>query len=56
MPVTAGGYVEPDAVRRRLRPDTLLVSIMHANNETGVLQPVIEIAELAGRIRTALPR
>ena len=37
VPVTAGGYVEPDAVRRRLRPDTLLVSVMHANNETGVL-------------------
>ena len=45
-PVTAGGYVEPDAVKDRLRPDTLLVSVMHANNETGVLQPVEEIAEL----------
>ena len=40
VPVTAGGYVEPDAVRARLRPDTLVVSVMHANNETGVLQPV----------------
>ena len=46
VPVTAGGYVEPDEVRRRLRPDTLLVSIMHANNETGVLQPVLEVARL----------
>jgi cysteine desulfurase len=46
VPVTAGGNVEPDEVRRRLRPDTLLVSVMHANNETGVLQPVREIAEL----------
>jgi cysteine desulfurase len=46
VPVTAGGYVEPDAVRQRLRPDTLLVSVMHANNETGVLQPVLEVAEL----------
>ncbi len=45
-PVTSGGYVEPDAIRERLRPDTLLVSVMHANNETGVLQPVLEIAEL----------
>jgi cysteine desulfurase len=45
-PVTAGGYVEPDAIRERLRPDTLLVSVMHANNETGVLQPVHEIAAL----------
>jgi cysteine desulfurase len=49
VPVTAGGYVEPDAVRGRLRQDTLLVSVMHANNETGVLQPVREISEfLAG--------
>lgn len=45
-PVTSGGYVEPDAIRERLRPDTLLVSVMHANNETGVLQPVREIAAL----------
>ena len=45
LPVTAGGYVEPDAVTSRLRPDTLLVSVMHANNETGVLQPVVEIGE-----------
>ena len=45
LPVTAGGCVEADAVRSRLRPDTLLVSVMHANNETGVLQPVVEIGE-----------
>lgn len=48
LPVTAGGYVESNAVRQRLRQDTLLVSVMHANNETGVLQPVREIAELLG--------
>ncbi len=46
LPVTTGGYVEPDELHRRLRPDTLMVSIMHANNETGVLQPVREIAGL----------
>ena len=34
------------AVKKILRPDTLLVSVMHANNETGILQPVHEIAEL----------
>ena len=38
--------MDPDEVRFRLRIDTLLVSIMHANNETGVLQPVLEIAPL----------
>jgi cysteine desulfurase len=43
VPVTTGGYVELDAIRARLRPDTLVVSVMHANNETGVLQPVLEI-------------
>src|SRR5262249_29998628 len=46
LPVTSGGYVEPDAVKARLRPDSLLVSVMHANNETGVLQPVVEVAKL----------
>lgn len=40
LPPTAGGWVEPEAVAAALRPDTLLVSIMQANNETGVLQPL----------------
>jgi len=43
--VTTGGYAELNAVRERLRPSTLLVSMMHANNETGVLQPVEEIGD-----------
>lgn len=37
------GRVDPDDLRRALRPDTLLVSVMHANNETGVLQPLADI-------------
>ncbi len=41
-----GGYVEPEAIAEKLRNDTLLVSVMHANNETGVLQPICEISEL----------
>lgn len=45
-PVTRDGFVEPDEIRKRIRPDTLLVSVMHANNETGVLQPIREIGEL----------
>ena len=40
------GAVSAAAVRDALRPDTLLVSVMHANNETGVLQPIAEIAEV----------
>ncbi|MEU3077084.1 cysteine desulfurase DndA [Streptomyces laurentii] len=39
------GRVTVDAVMDRLRPDTLLVSLMHVNNETGVVQPVVELAE-----------
>ena len=46
LPVTEGGYVEPDVLKDHLRSDTLLVSVMHANNETGVLQPLNAIAEL----------
>ncbi|MFI7175570.1 cysteine desulfurase family protein [Streptomyces spororaveus] len=45
----ARGWVDPESVRRELRPDTALVSVMHANNETGVIQPVAQIAELAHR-------
>jgi cysteine desulfurase len=45
---TRGGWVEPAAVQAALRPDTLLVSVMHANNETGVVQPIAELAELLG--------
>ncbi len=44
----ASGTVSVDAVASVLRPDTALVSIMHANNETGVLQPLDEIANLLG--------
>ena len=46
LPVGRGGYVDPAEVRARLRSCTLLVSVMHANNETGVLQPVLGIAPL----------
>ncbi|MEG8181219.1 cysteine desulfurase DndA [Nocardia terpenica] len=41
---TAGGWVRPEAVAEALRPDTLLVSIMAVNNETGVIQPIDDIA------------
>ncbi len=46
LPPTNAGWVDPVAVRKALRRDTLLVSIMHANNETGVIQPISEITEL----------
>ena len=40
VPVDGRGVVDPDEVRRALRPNTKLITIMMANNETGVLQPV----------------
>jgi cysteine desulfurase len=45
----AGGAVDPDAIVAAVRPETLLVTVMHVNNETGVVQPIGEIAE---RLRT----
>lgn len=44
-PVDASGRVNPADVVERVRADTLLVSLMHVNNETGVVQPIREIAE-----------
>jgi len=46
IPVDSGGLVEPDSVRRALRPDTILVSIMHANNEVGTIEPIAEIGKI----------
>jgi cysteine desulfurase len=47
VPVDRHGCVDPEAVRRALDRGTALVSIMHANNEVGTLQPIREIAALA---------
>ena len=48
VPVDGSGRVDPDDVRRALRSNTKLISIMFANNETGVIQPVEEIGKIAG--------
>jgi cysteine desulfurase len=45
--VNSNGQVEPNAVRTALKPNTRLISVMMANNETGVLQPVEEIGRIA---------
>ena len=47
LPVDGRSLVDPADVRRALRPNTKLISIMMANNETGVLQPVDEIGKIA---------
>ena len=48
-PVSADGVVDPMALVESIRAETILVSVMHANNETGVIQPVEEIAVIARR-------
>jgi cysteine desulfurase len=47
LPVDGRSLVDPDDVRRALRPNTKLISVMMANNETGVLQPIEEIGRIA---------
>jgi cysteine desulfurase len=47
LPVDQYGMIEPDDVRRALRPDTVAISIMHANSEVGTIQPVTAIGAIA---------
>ncbi len=47
LPVDQFGLVNPDDVRKAIRPRTRLVSIMHSNNEIGTLEPIQEIARIA---------
>jgi cysteine desulfurase len=46
IPVDAGGLVDPEDVRRAIRPDTILVSVMHANNEVGTIEPIAAIGKI----------
>jgi cysteine desulfurase len=47
LPVSEDGLVDPEDVRKALRSDTVLISIMHANNEIGTIQPIEEIGKIA---------
>jgi cysteine desulfurase len=47
VPVDSRGVVDPDDIRRALRPNTKIISVMHANNELGVIQPIAEISKIA---------
>jgi cysteine desulfurase len=47
LPVDASGIVRPEALEAVLRDDTAIVSVMHANNEIGTIQPIGELARLA---------
>ncbi len=54
LPVDRFGRVDPDDVRKAIRPQTKLISIMLANNETGTLQPIRDIAKIAEEHEVAL--
>lgn len=45
--VSEDGCIDPEEVRRALRPDTVLITIMHANNEIGTVQPIAKIGQIA---------
>ncbi|MEK7406893.1 MAG: cysteine desulfurase family protein [Acidobacteriota bacterium] len=45
--VSSDGVVDPDDIRRALRPETVLISVMHANNELGAVQPLAGIGRIA---------
>ena len=47
LPVDADGLVDPADVAAAIRPDTIMISIMHGNNEVGTIQPISDIAKLA---------
>lgn len=47
LPVSSDCRIDPDSVRRAIRPNTKLISVMMANNETGVIQPMKEIGRIA---------
>ncbi len=47
LPVDEHGLADPDDVHRTIRPDTALISVMHANSEVGTIEPIEEIARVA---------
>src|SRR5215216_5257773 len=51
LPVSTGGLVSVDDLRREITKQTILVSVMHANNETGTIQPIEEIARVIAEAR-----
>lgn len=49
LPVSRDGVIDPEEVRRAIRPETVLITVMHANNELGTLQPLEEIGRIAAQ-------
>lgn len=54
LPVDGSGMVNPEDVRRAITPRTILVSVMHANNEVGTIQPIAEIARVTRELGVLL--
>jgi cysteine desulfurase len=54
VPVDHQGMVDPANVEHAIRPDTILITVMHANNEVGTVQPIPEICALARRRNIAM--
>ena len=50
LPVDARGRVDPDSLAAEITPETILVTIMHANNEVGTIQPIAELARIARKL------
>jgi len=48
LPVDTYGIIDPSSVERHVRSDTILISIMHSNNETGSIQPIADVGKIAG--------
>jgi len=49
LPVDGTGMVDPADLERAIRPETVLVTVMHANNEVGTIQPIVELSTVARR-------
>src|SRR5580765_4023187 len=49
LPVDSNGLVDPEAVREAIRPQTALITVMHANNELGTIQPLEQIGKIAAQ-------
>ena len=54
LPVDENGLIDPAEVEKAIRPDTVLISIMLANNEIGTIQPIAEIGEIAKKHQVTL--
>jgi cysteine desulfurase len=47
VPPNKDGLIEPEVIKKHIKKDTVLISVMHANNETGTIQPIAEISKIA---------